>query len=159
MTLVEFLEARIAEREKSATPRTVCVSGGRPAPEVPNCIGPRGTGDCPEQWTLEGHGKPSRWWMAPEVQAAIRVHEMTHATAEQRFILAECASKRAILELHYAAATYQRKNGRKLKTPTGWYCDECQWDEGPAGEYPCTTLRLLALPYIDHPDFDEAWLL
>lgn len=30
-------------------------------------------------------------------------------------------------------------------------------DQGGPLAYPCPTLRLLALPYVDHPDFDEAW--
>jgi len=158
MTLAEWLLEQIADDEADATPRTVIVSGGEPADEVPNCIGAVGHG-CPDGWMLDGKGKPHHWWLEPEPWSQIVAHQLTHAYPDQVFRLAECASKRAIVALHYAAATYQRKNGRLLKTPTGWYCDECQWDEGPVGEYPCTTLRLLAVPYADRPGYDEAWRL
>ena len=29
--------------------------------------------------------------------------------------------------------------------------------EGCIGAYPCETIRALALPYADHPDYDEKW--
>lgn len=56
-----------------------------------------------------------------------------------RRVLAECESKRQIVELH-------RDNG------LGW-CDD---DTRPT---PCTTLRRLAAPYSDHPDFVPDWRL
>ena len=44
--------------------------------------------------------------------------------------LAECAAKRRIVEWHQPDDV----------------CDDA-----------CHTLRLLALPYADHPDYDESW--
>ena len=73
-------------------------------------------------------------------------------------VLAECEAKRLIVAEH--------------QTSTEWddginACTTCQWDidcDAPkhdhqrgSGRFPCPTLRFLALPYADHPDYDEAW--
>jgi pyrimidine deaminase RibD-like protein len=47
-------------------------------------------------------------------------------------VLADVAAKRAIVALHP--------------------CDDCGM-----GNDPCSTLRLLAQPYAEHPDYDEEW--
>lgn len=47
-------------------------------------------------------------------------------------VLTECASKRQIVELH--STPEERRTGQ-----------------------PCTTLRLLALPYAEHPDYRVEW--
>lgn len=53
-------------------------------------------------------------------------------------VLARCEADRRIVELH-----------------GGDYDGECQ---SPAHlDGPCRTLRALALPYADHPDYDEEW--
>jgi hypothetical protein len=49
----------------------------------------------------------------------------------------ECEAKRRIVELHRA-----KDNG---------FCTHCNW------KWPCVTLRLLALPYADHPDYQPEW--
>jgi len=65
--------------------------------------------------------------------------------ARQRRDLAECESKRRIIELH------QLEHSR-----TSVHCGEC--DEGHQyPSWPCTTLRLLALPYADHPAYRSEW--
>jgi hypothetical protein len=79
-------------------------------------------------------------------------------------VLADVAAKRQIIELHTGAHTCREIH-------TGTY--SADWPkEAPYGapgqpwrhaqeEYfedePCPTLRLLALPYADHPDYDQAW--
>jgi hypothetical protein len=66
-------------------------------------------------------------------------------------VLAEVDAKRRILELHRASTDHHAD-----KDP---YCVGC-WEAGGldgAPSHPCPTLRLLALPYADHPDYDEAW--
>lgn len=50
----------------------------------------------------------------------------------QERALAHCEAKRRIIRLHP--------------------CDDCG-----AGDDPCETLRLLALPFDVHPDYDERW--
>jgi hypothetical protein len=71
-------------------------------------------------------------------------------------LLAECEAKRRIVEEHKPSTEYPHQ-----------YCIVCQWDiccDAPkadyhrgAGEFPCPTLRLLALPYADHPDYQPEW--
>jgi len=60
-------------------------------------------------------------------------------------VLAECAAKRAIVALHQSFEA------------RGYECLTC----GTVGEYgvdwPCDTLRALALPYADHADYLEEW--
>src|SRR5690348_4216788 len=55
-------------------------------------------------------------------------------------VLAECEAKRRIVEEHGGGADP---------------CDHA-YDTSMMG-WMCTTLRLLALPYADHPDYDSAW--
>ena len=55
-------------------------------------------------------------------------------------VLAECEAKRRVVELH----------------PEGDHdCPGQDWTRWPPG--PCLTLRALALPHADHPDFREEW--
>ena len=62
--------------------------------------------------------------------------------APRAHVLAECAAKRAIVTLHSAEL--------------GQHPDFCGHD---LRALPCPTLRLLARPYAEHPDYDEAWWL
>lgn len=62
-------------------------------------------------------------------------------------VLADVAAKRRIIDLH-AHCPEQAWDGSNI---TG-DCRECI-DE----HYPCGTLRLLALPFADHPDYREEW--
>lgn len=59
---------------------------------------------------------------------------------------AECAAKRAILEVHPL---------RLYLAIEGWDMWECQTCEG----YPCDTLKALASAYKDHPDYRQEWAL
>ena len=60
-------------------------------------------------------------------------------------VLAECEAKRQIVEVHSvgAMACYWTQDSMSVHEP---------------GEA-CETLRHLALPYAEHPDFDPAWRL
>lgn len=65
------------------------------------------------------------------------------ALNDPAYVLADIAAKREIVELHSGDEPL-----------CGWSQDaRTSHDEEP----PCDTLRLLALPYTDHPDYDEAW--
>jgi hypothetical protein len=61
-----------------------------------------------------------------------------------RRVLAECEAKRRIVEMHW---------------DTDPSCARCANpdDEMTNEPWPCQTLRLLALPYADHPDFQPEW--
>lgn len=68
--------------------------------------------------------------------------------------LAECDAKRRIIEDHQFALI--------TETPLVEACYRCSnWDSTGLSEYheifPCPTIRLLAFPYADHPDYDESW--
>ncbi len=61
-------------------------------------------------------------------------------------VLAECEAKRRIVELH-------ADGGRNA-----WIGDRfVNWCTADKATWPCQTLRLLALPYTDHPGFDPVW--
>jgi hypothetical protein len=93
----------------------------------------------------------------------------------QRFdparVLAECEAKRAIVELHRPAPSASFHHGSNTGSVAAWAavtdpeedleadaaCETCGEFSEYAVPWPCQTLRLLALPYADHPDYDEEW--
>ena len=62
-------------------------------------------------------------------------------------ILAECEAKRRIVT---SAANAVQDAAEEMDTEGGWVKDGIAAALG-------RTLQLLALPYADHPDYDEAW--
>ena len=67
-------------------------------------------------------------------------------------VLAECESKRRIVEEHAAYPTPQKMVGGTIIA-----CSTCgSVDDSPV-EWPCDTLKALALPRVDHPDYREEW--
>lgn len=79
--------------------------------------------------------------------------------------MAECEAKRRIIERHQSTEVLDHwefgctcgfRDHRKSECVA---CGNTTYDEGeltrPFG--PCPDIRLLALPYADHPDFDETW--
>ncbi|HET6914878.1 MAG TPA: DUF6221 family protein [Acidimicrobiales bacterium] len=65
-------------------------------------------------------------------------------------VLAEVEAKRRILEMH--------KPYRRIY---GLGCDVCLHPRRLTVDvdgWPCPTLRLLALPYADHPDYRQEWM-
>jgi hypothetical protein len=68
-------------------------------------------------------------------------------------VLAEVKAKRRLVEEHKPARPHYLPR-RELGCVT---CSTAQaWDE-KANEANCLTLRLLALPYADYPDYREEW--
>lgn len=63
-------------------------------------------------------------------------------------VLAECESKRRVVALHSRGheCPHSEDGGH-----ADWY------GEGDERWPDCQTLRLLALPYANHPDYDKAW--
>lgn len=69
-------------------------------------------------------------------------------------VLAECEAKRQIVAIHHWIVNPNDN------------CSECGGYDLVAGlgaqgyrrRYPCETLRLLALPYSDHPDYLPGWV-
>lgn len=71
-------------------------------------------------------------------------------------VQAECDAKRRILKLHEPR---DWDEGVGPDVPKGTpVCTTCGDGEFWSVAHPCDTLRLLALPYADHPDYREEWL-
>lgn len=76
----------------------------------------------------------------------------------------ECEAKRRIVELHERGPhPLDRKANPpftgELETPSS-ICEECSgWDDPYVDQvdYPCTTLKLIAAIYADHPDYRAEW--
>jgi hypothetical protein len=84
------------------------------------------------------------WREDPDGQAHLVARRVTEGDAahiarhDPARVLAECEAKRRIVGEHREQA--------------GGGCCVCS-----RHEYPCPTLRYLALPYADHPDYREEW--
>lgn len=67
-------------------------------------------------------------------------------------VLAEVAAKRRILELHDRFSQPQQMAKGRV-----WACGTCGSVDDSPTEWPCDTLRLLALPFAGHPDYRADW--
>ncbi|MER7047743.1 DUF6221 family protein [Streptomyces jumonjinensis] len=65
-------------------------------------------------------------------------------------VLAEVDAKRRMLDVH-------RRVHRRSTGSAGGINEDCAICDHFPAQYPCGTLRLLALPYAAHPDYQEAW--
>jgi hypothetical protein len=129
MTLTDFLQARIDEDEKAAQTKFTS----------------------------------RRMIGGKMVEIPIPSRSGTWAWSPDR-VLAECEAKRLIVALHtpYERVYCDHSDDYTMKS-AGTACEFCDI-EGDGGEpepewYPCRHLRLLALPYADHPDYQEGWRL
>lgn len=136
--LIAFMQARLAEDEAVARAAAAALA----APwRVAGCA-------C----CLYGAADEGGWRLDPCGPDLHRGAILEHiARWDPARVLAEVAAKRAILKLHPPATQ-----------PSGLYCATCgDWpqpgDEQGVITWPCGTLKLLAQPYSDHPDFDPAW--
>ena len=137
-TLTEFLLARIAEDEAAATFHR------------------------DDAWNIQD---TRRHWMddpRPELVGGGKLlaefdgeHGVLAADHVQRWnpgrVKAECEAKRRIVALHGFASWDTPGGERRACTSCGYYEDE------PVVDWPCPTIRALALPYADHPDYREEW--
>jgi hypothetical protein len=126
LTLTEFLLARIVEDERAARQCS-----------VPKWRYQLWNGEDRLIDTDDGEVLFTHAWMDMELMHI----ERWHATR----VLAECAAKRRIAELHNP----DLDRGRL-------YCSECDGSHTYAS-WPCATLKLLALPYAEHPDYRPEW--
>lgn len=79
-------------------------------------------------------------------------------------LLADVESKRAIVAAHGRTVDdpYRDSENYIAERDGGIHydCDQCYHDRDYGSipdKEPCLTLRLLAQPFRDHPDFDPAW--
>lgn len=68
-------------------------------------------------------------------------------------VLAEVDAKRRLLTVHARDTTYSFSGCVTCDAGD----NSCGCMGGSAYDYPCETLRLLALPYADHPDYRPEW--
>lgn len=131
MTLTEFLTARIAEEEALANEASA---------------GP---------WHLNAEGYEV---LAADDITAAEAHAISgdqqRSTAEHiarhdpTRVLAECEAKRQILAIHTSTSE---------EVDHGLRSGEKYWTTNTEPSLPCSTLMALALPYVDHPDFEDEW--
>lgn len=152
-TLAEFLLERIAAREAAA--EVVADNWADPTWRS-------GWYEYGEDWTVsvEGSGCVAEKLMEEDA--------LFIAANDPAYVLADCAAKRRIVELHrpyryandFQAAVFDSLEDAQAADADRDWDDDCsscgRWDEYPVAS-PCPTLRALALPYVDHPDFREEW--
>lgn len=80
-----------------------------------------------------------------DVAVGVGEHVSAH---DPRRVLAEIAAKRRLLDLHHPVEDTEEMQD---------YCAECDLGRKDYPYFPCTTLRLLAVPYADRPGYREEW--
>jgi hypothetical protein len=81
----------------------------------------------------------------------------------RRRMLAECDAKRRIAERHspvpgeFHMTTHPESPDDDAIPADGLACRTCGAPDEYGIPWPCGTLRDLALPYADHPDYDPEW--
>jgi hypothetical protein len=132
MSLAEFLLARIAEDEAAALIRGKEGMTQRLRDQSEEIAKLYGDPDPPED---DVKLADTLWFNAQDV-----------ADYADRFdpvwVLAECEAKRRIVEVHASG---------------GAWCDHCNADRPGDAADSCPTIQLLALPYADHPDYQQEW--
>lgn len=86
-----------------------------------------------------------RWQRLHEVPAITRADARHIERWSPRRVLTEVEAKRRIVELHRRVYP-----GRDI-------CDTCGMFGESDVDWPCETLRLLALPFADHRDYRKEW--
>lgn len=136
--LIEFLRARLDDDERAAA-SAASVSDGT----LDGRVGARWNVIEIDWEGIHVYSRPSGLDKEGGT-APITAHMQRYDPAR---VMAEVEAKRAILELH-----------RPLDD---MWCSACCDNVAPyelnATEYPCPTLRLLALPYADHRDYRQEW--
>jgi len=140
ITLVEFLRDRLAETEQAAR-----AAGGvkwRARDSMVLRIADEGE-DCDFRIDSEGIWNAAAETVRPNLAAHIALHDPAR-------VLAEVDAKRRIIDLH---PPYADDIDGTLTCPT------CivNWEAPEFERWPCPTLRLLALPWAGHDDWQEEW--
>jgi hypothetical protein len=153
LTLAAFLEARLAEDEELARAAASAYGVGDTVQSV-------WAVDPPEEADLDVTDYEIKAVGGWPVTTAARLscNDADHiARHDPARVLAECAAKRRIVELHplMDGTTYRGTPCCARCTANGEYpADDDYTDEQ---NWPCPTLRALASVYADHPDFREEW--
>jgi len=133
--LVQFLRARLDEDEQAI--------------------------EAPETWTefdeTQGTRRVDVDHSFERVTACTRAWRGVHiARHDPARVLREVEAKRQVLKLHERVTL--RAGGGAQYFDTTTVCRSCEPSyQFPELSWPCATLRLFALPYADHPDYQETW--
>jgi hypothetical protein len=95
----------------------------------------------------DDHGWPADWQIVATEESNYPALPLLQITKKRA--LAEVDAKRRILDEHRMDSTGLRAVCDVCADPPAY---EARWRD-----WPCTTLRLLSLPYADHPDYREEW--
>lgn len=169
--LVEFLRARLTEDETAAR-KAAGLCGCHPAAPSWSFR----DGDEPTDGRIlvvdEPHPtlkrKIGRKWNGSYEGLFMAEHIVRHDPVR---VLAEVEAKKRLLELHPHTTMRQDLGEARLRTSYGpnWekrlkrvddmFCTTCHVEDGviESSGQPCETLRLLSLPYANHPDYREEW--
>jgi hypothetical protein len=132
--LVEFLRARFDEDEQMAR-----AAGG-------------------DTWRVRGDHEMARCVVeGTEMIIYDEGGHNEHDAAHIARVLRDVEAKRQILALH-PVGLQPAKDG-DIDDRSTWKpcCESCQVGVVDDGDWPCETLRLLSLPYIDHPEYCDEW--
>lgn len=137
MTIIEFLTARLdedEERARRATQGVWKIWGMAVMADQDGTSSADTAVDVAHTVMADEHGKP-------------RTFDAQHiARHDPARVLAEVEAKRRIVSLHHEPVSWQP--GRDPS------CSSIDYAEDSTD---CETLRALALPYADHPDYREEW--
>ena len=170
--LIAFLRARLDEDEQAARAATPGPWQAEPAVDsaysLPSALVFRTDVDRNAPWSNEW---VSPWVVQPDSEGSegIEPADAEHiARWDPARVLAEVEAKRRMLELHvpepsgYINGVYQMAS-EPIGDPFCSHCANlCHSSSGimcdnPDAPWPCPTVRILALPYADHPDYREQW--
>lgn len=70
-------------------------------------------------------------------------------------VVADVDAKRRVIDLHSPVTLRGGAGAKYFDTTT--VCRSCEPPQFPEHAFPCPTLRLLALPYREHPDYQPEW--
>ncbi|RZE89168.1 DUF6221 family protein [Streptomyces sp. SCA2-2] len=139
--LIAFLRARLDEDEAVARGTTMPLDWHQGPGDDPDWT----TSEMVLMWPPEHHTpyeQDKHWRGLTAEPEGLAAHIARHDPAR---VLAEVEAKRQIVKAH----------GR---LDVSEFCETCDGPSGiPGRPYGCTTVRLLALPYADHPDYRDAW--
>lgn len=150
MTLVEFLEARYVEVEQEAVRgyysdthwRLFTTTAHLKAWVAWRGYFPR------EQWDATANDA-----VTDAAVAGIRERITAHEADRTARVLREVESKRQLIKEHAADYGDCRVCAR-VTAETITVLGDAHYEALP---HPCRTLRILALPFADHPEYNESW--
>lgn len=150
MTITEFLEARIAEDEQTAKALLRDLEG-QISEEYAGVVDERGP------MTAERLLSAQMWahYDGQSKRRSFAKGQQIATLANPARVLAECAAKRVVLDLHDGV---EDKSWGGAEHDYLW-CGSCgSIDDSPVA-HPCDTLKALAAIYSTHPDFQQEWAL